>query len=30
MAEPVLRIQGLKTYFYTPDGITRAVDGMGY
>lgn len=30
VAEPILRIQGLKTYFYTSDGITRAVDGVGY
>ena len=30
VAEPILRIQGLKTYFYTLDGITRAVDSVGY
>lgn len=30
VAEPILKIQSLKTYFYTSDGVTKAVDGMGY
>jgi len=30
VAEPILKIQNLKTYFYTSDGVTKAVDGMGY
>ncbi len=27
-SEPILRVQGLKTYFYTFAGIVRAVDGI--
>ncbi|NIR61729.1 MAG: ABC transporter ATP-binding protein [Gammaproteobacteria bacterium] len=29
-AEPLLRIEGLKTHFDTPQGIVRAVDGVGF
>ena len=29
-AEPILEIDDLKTYFYTRDGIVRAVDGVSY
>ena len=28
MEENVLEIKDLKTYFYTPDGIVKAVDGI--
>ena len=28
MAEPLLKIRGLKTYFATDDGMVRAVDGV--
>jgi peptide/nickel transport system ATP-binding protein len=29
-AEPILEIDDLKTYFYTRDGVVRAVDGVSY
>jgi peptide/nickel transport system ATP-binding protein len=28
MPEPLLEVQGLKTYFYTDEGVVRAVDGI--
>ena len=28
--EPVLRLENLKTYFFTRDGVVRAVDGVSY
>jgi len=28
--QPLLEVKGLKTYFYTEDGIVRAVDGVGF
>ena len=28
MAEPLLRIEGLKTHFATDDGMVHAVDGV--
>ena len=27
-SKPLLEVKGLKTYFYTEDGIVRAVDGV--
>ncbi len=30
MTTPLLAVRDLKTYFYTADGITRAVDGMSF
>ncbi len=30
MAEPLLSVRNLKTYFYTDEGVVRAVDGMAY
>ncbi len=30
MIEPLLELDGLKTYFYTRDGIVRAVDGVSF
>jgi peptide/nickel transport system ATP-binding protein/oligopeptide transport system ATP-binding protein len=30
MSEPLLRLEDLKTYFYTDDGVVRAVDGVTY
>ncbi len=30
MAEPLLSVRSLKTYFYTDEGVVRAVDGMAY
>lgn len=30
MGQPLLSIEGLKTYFHTTDGITKAVDGVSY
>ncbi|MGQ0571756.1 MAG: ABC transporter ATP-binding protein [Armatimonadota bacterium] len=30
MAEPLLSVRNLKTYFYTDEGIVRAVDGLSY
>ena len=29
-ARPVLEVDSLQTYFYAPDGIVRAVDGVSY
>ncbi|MBI5043446.1 MAG: ABC transporter ATP-binding protein, partial [Nitrospirae bacterium] len=28
MSETVLEVKNLKTYFYTPDGVVKAVDGV--
>ena len=28
--KPLLEVKGLKTYFYTEDGIVRAVDGVNF
>jgi ABC-type dipeptide/oligopeptide/nickel transport system ATPase component len=28
MAEPLLEVRGLKTYFFTDEGVIRAVDGV--
>ena len=30
MAEPLLSVRNLKTYFYTDEGVVKAVDGMTY
>ncbi|MFB0522595.1 MAG: ABC transporter ATP-binding protein [Candidatus Bathyarchaeia archaeon] len=30
VAAPVLSVQGLKTYFYTSDGVVKAVDGVTF
>ena len=30
MAEPLLSVRNLKTYFYTDEGVVRAVDGLTY
>jgi oligopeptide/dipeptide ABC transporter ATP-binding protein len=30
VAEPLLSVRNLKTYFYTDEGVVRAVDGMSY
>ena len=29
-ADPILKIRSLKTYFYTPEGLSKAVDGVSY
>jgi len=28
--DPLLQVQGLKTYFYTEDGVSRSVDGVDF
>ena len=30
MRDPVLRVDGLKTYFHTRDGTVRAVDDVSF
>ena len=30
MAEPLLRVRDLGTYFYTEEGVVKAVDGVGF
>ena len=30
MAEPLLLVEDLKTYFYTEEGVVKAVDGVGF
>ncbi len=30
MAQPLLEVEGLKTYFYTDEGVARAVDGVSF
>lgn len=30
MAEPLLRVNDLKTYFYTEEGVVKAVDGISF
>ncbi|HKV46434.1 MAG TPA: ABC transporter ATP-binding protein [bacterium] len=30
MADPLLSVRNLKTYFYTDEGVVRAVDGLSY
>ena len=28
--DPVLKVKGLKTYFYTRTGVVKAVDGVSF
>ena len=30
MAERLLEVKGLKTYFFTDEGVVRAVDGIDF
>ena len=30
MSETLLRVSGLKTYFYTASGVAKAVDGVSF
>ena len=30
MAEPILEVKGLKTYFYTEEGVLPGVDGLDF
>lgn len=30
MSEPVLQVKGLKTYYYTEEGVVPAVDGLDF
>src|SRR5512136_366635 len=30
MADPLLRIRELQTYFFTPEGVVKAVDGVSF
>ena len=30
MAEPLLEVRDLKTYFYTEEGVVQAVNGVSY
>ncbi len=30
MTDPLLKLEGLKTHFFTDDGVVRAVDGVSY
>jgi len=27
---PILKVSGLKTYFFTSEGVTKAVDGVSF
>lgn len=29
-SKPLLEVKGLKTYFYTEDGVVKAVDGVDF
>ena len=29
-SQPLLQVKGLKTYFYTDDGVVKAVDGVDF
>ena len=29
-SQPLLEVKGLKTYFYTEDGVVKAVDGVDF